>query len=208
MTVNDFFTNLASGATWAAGVAFQRSNPLPLDKYSVFQSEADLVTYVTTNAVAYPGQIVAVYDATAAEMRAFVISSVGENGTYIPVGTETVVDGSSIVMKDDGSLAIAGFEAAASLTLPQKQADGSILWVPIDAIVEGDGNTQYTFTEQVEDSNVHFSVKSSDEAEAQVIHLDAYSNSEVEELIEEAAGAAKEGAETTAANALATADGC
>lgn len=205
MTVNDFFTNLASGATWAAGVAFQRSNPLPLDKYSVFQSEADLVTYVTTNAVAYPGQIVAVYDATAAEMRAFVISSVGEDGTYIPVGTETVVDGSSIVMKDDGSLAIAGFEAAASLTLPQKQADGSILWVPIDAIVEGDGNTQYTFTEQVEDSNVHFSVKSSDEVEAQIVHLDAYSKSEVDELVEEAAGVAKAGAEATAANALAAA---
>lgn len=205
MTVNDFFTNLASGATWAAGVAFQRSNPLPLDKYSVFQSEADLVTYVTTNAVAYPGQIVAVYDATAAEMRAFVISSVGEDGTYIPVGTETVVDGSSIVMKDDGSLAIAGFEAAASLTLPQKQADGSILWVPIEAIVEGDGNTQYTFTEQVEDSSVHFSVKSSDEEEAQIVHLDAYSKSEVEGLIEEAAGAAKAGAEATAASALATA---
>jgi hypothetical protein len=120
MTINEFFTNLASGASWAAGVSFQRSNPLPLDKYSVFQSEADLVTYVTTNAVAYPGQIVAVYDATSAEMRAFVISSVGENGTYIPVGTETVVDGKSIAMKEDGSLELAGFSAADGLTLPQK----------------------------------------------------------------------------------------
>lgn len=144
MTVNDFFTNLASGATWAAGVAFQRSNPLPLDKYSVFQSEADLVTYVTTNAVAYPGQIVAVYDATSEEMHAFVISSVGENGTYIPVGTETVVDGKSIKAKEDGSLELAGFADADGLTLPQKQADGSIAWVTIDAIVKSDGNTKYS----------------------------------------------------------------
>lgn len=146
MTINEFFTNLASGASWAAGVSFQRSNPLPLDKYSVFQSEADLVTYVTTNAVAYPGQIVAVYDATSAEMRAFVISSVGENGTYIPVGTETVVDGKSIAMKEDGSLELAGFSAADGLTLPQKQADGSIAWVTIDAIVKGDGNTKYSLS--------------------------------------------------------------
>lgn len=146
MTINEFFTNLASGASWAAGVSFQRSNPLPLDKYSVFQSEADLITYVTTNAVAYPGQIVAVYDATSAEMRAFVISSVGEKGTYIPVGTETVVDGKSIAMKEDGSLELAGFSAADGLTLPQKQADGSIAWVAIDAIVKGDGNTKYSLS--------------------------------------------------------------
>lgn len=171
MTVNDFFTNLASGATWAAGVAFQRSNPLPLDKYSVFQSEADLVTYVTTNAVAYPGQIVAVYDATTEEMRAFVISSVGENGAYIPVGTETVVDGKSIKAKDDGSLELAGFATADGLTLPQKQADGSIAWVSIDTIVEGDGNTKYSL---VLDGN-SLQLKSDDGSDdSEVIDLSKY----------------------------------
>ena len=185
MTVNEFFTNLASGATWAAGVAFQRSNPLPLDKYSVFQSEADLVTYVTTNAVAYPGQIVAVYDEETAAMKAYVISSVGEDGAYIAVGSEIIVDGKSIVEKEDGSLEVAGFGEAASLTLPQKQSDGSIAWVSIDAIVQGDGNTKYTFTEKVTESNVTFDVKSSDDEEAQTIHLDAYSKSEIDSKFEE-----------------------
>lgn len=146
MTVNEFFTGLASGATWAAGVAFQRSNPLPLDKYSVFEKESDLITYVTTNAVAYPGQIVAVYDETTAEMTAYVICSVGEDGTYLPIGTETVVDGKSIAAKEDGSLELSGFNAAAGLTFPQKQADGSIRWVTVSEFVQGDGDTKYSIS--------------------------------------------------------------
>ena len=32
--------------------------------------------------------------------------------------------------------------AAEGATLPQKQADGTIKWVAISAIVEGDGNTK------------------------------------------------------------------
>ena len=170
MTVNEFFTNLASGATWAAGVAFQRSNPLPLDKYSVFQSEADLITYVTTNAVAYPGQIVAVYNAEAEAMAAYVISSVGENGTYIPVGTETVIDGVSVKENADGALEVAGFADADGLTLPQKQADGSIKWVAIDAIVKGDGNTKYEIS--LEGNTLH--LKSDDGSDDSSVDLSKY----------------------------------
>lgn len=62
-TINEkFFADLSTGATWSAGVAFKRSNPLPLDRYSVFASKAEAITYATTNAVAYPGQVIAVVE--------------------------------------------------------------------------------------------------------------------------------------------------
>ena len=68
-TINEkFFADLASGASWAAGVSFQRSNPLPLDKYSVFPSIAEAQSYATTNPVAYPGQIIAVLNNNAMEV--------------------------------------------------------------------------------------------------------------------------------------------
>lgn len=60
-TINEkFFSDLASGATWSAGVAFKRSNPLPLDRYSVFETKELAETYASSNAVAYPGQVIAV----------------------------------------------------------------------------------------------------------------------------------------------------
>ena len=68
-TINEkFFADLASGASWAAGVSFQRSNPLPIDKYSVFPSIADAQAYASTNPVAYPGQIIAVLNNNAMEV--------------------------------------------------------------------------------------------------------------------------------------------
>lgn len=60
MTVQEFFDGLANGATWSAGVAFKRSNPLPIDSNSVFASTTELTNYLETNPVAYPGQVVAV----------------------------------------------------------------------------------------------------------------------------------------------------
>jgi hypothetical protein len=54
---NDFFSALndPKAAMWSAGVAFNRSNPLPLDKWSVFQSMDEAIAYAESNAVAYPG---------------------------------------------------------------------------------------------------------------------------------------------------------
>lgn len=63
-TIRDkFFDSLAKGAKWDVGVSINRTNPLPLDQYSVFKSEADLDTYIK-GAFSYPGQIVAVVDET------------------------------------------------------------------------------------------------------------------------------------------------
>ena len=86
MTITEFFENLENGATWSAGVAFKRSNPLPIDRYSVFQREADAKSYAKTNPVAYPGQLIAVVTASGA--TAYIIREVG--------AADTVADGGLI----------------------------------------------------------------------------------------------------------------
>jgi hypothetical protein len=72
--IKNFFDSLndPKAALWSAGVAFNRSNPLPLDKWSVFATKADAINYVENNAVAYPGQIIAVYDNN--QMQAFILA--------------------------------------------------------------------------------------------------------------------------------------
>ena len=53
-----------SGSFWNAGVTFERTNPVPLEKYSVFQTYAEASAYALTNVVAYPGQPIAVISET------------------------------------------------------------------------------------------------------------------------------------------------
>lgn len=86
MTTTEFFENLENGATWSAGVAFKRSNPLPIDRYSVFQTDADARSYAKTNPVAYPGQLIAVVTDSGA--TAYIIREVG--------AADTVTDGGLI----------------------------------------------------------------------------------------------------------------
>lgn len=92
MTVQEFFDGLTSGATWSAGVAFKRSNPLPIDRYSVFNAytpegsapaadDGSLNYYIEKNPVAYPGQLVAVIS----EGNATVYVLQGVSGALEPV---------------------------------------------------------------------------------------------------------------------------
>lgn len=83
MTISEFFDNLENGATWSAGVSFKRSNPLPIERYSVFKSEDDAKAYAKTNPVAYPGQVIAVVTSSGA--TAYLIREVG--------AADTVTDG-------------------------------------------------------------------------------------------------------------------
>ena len=53
-TVKNLFDKL-NGSKWNAGVTFERTNPVPLEKYSVFHTLAEAETYAQSNAVAYPG---------------------------------------------------------------------------------------------------------------------------------------------------------
>ena len=155
------FDTLYGGAKWDVGVAINRSNALPLDRNSIFPSfelarayaamdeaamKAELINLgintaskenVKINNNAYAGQVLAVVTAT--ETTIYYIDA---NKELQEVGGKVGVDGASIKADENGNLYIGGFDSAEALTLPQKQADGSILWVPISSIVEGDGNTK------------------------------------------------------------------
>lgn len=189
---DDFFAAKAKGSLWDVAVSIKRGNPLPIDADSVFESYSALEAYAS-DVLAYPGQVVAVVNEDSTEIYYLDQNRAIQPVGVIPVGGEAIsvengeisaiVDGKSIEIADN-ALTLAGFSEAGTLTLPQKQSDGSISWVAIDAIVEGDGNTQYTFTEQTEESEVFFDVQSSDEESAERIHLDAYSKSEVDAKFE------------------------
>jgi hypothetical protein len=126
--------------------SFKRQGAFPLEAYSVFYTMADAEAYASTNAVSYVGQTLAVVTANAEDtsvvdsVTLYIIADAA--GTLQEVGRATSGDGNSIVLDENGVLSLAGFAAAASATLPQKQADGTIKWVAIDAIVKGDGNTK------------------------------------------------------------------
>lgn len=110
---NKFFEALndPKAALWSAGVAFNRSNPLPLDKWSVFQDKASAIAYAESNPVAYPGQVIAVYDNNA--MQAFILAEViigeGEEATsklnLQPIGIIPTGDG-AISVSSEGVISL------------------------------------------------------------------------------------------------------
>lgn len=134
---NDFFSALndPKAAMWSAGVAFNRSNPLPLDKWSVFQTMAEAIAYAETNAVAYPGQIIAVYDND--KMIACVLTEV--EGKLTPNAIGTVPEGDGVTIEViDGEMALVGFKAAEAGAQLVKGSDGKLSWVlPSNETVEG-----------------------------------------------------------------------
>lgn len=75
MTRDEFFTALQNGAKWDIGVSINRTNPVPIDSKSVFQTYELLETYAETDPTAHPGQIVAVVGVS--EVSAYLINSTG-----------------------------------------------------------------------------------------------------------------------------------
>lgn len=189
--------------------SFKRQGAFPLEAYSVFYTMADAEAYASTNAVSYVGQTLAVVTANAED--ASVVDSVtlyiiaDAAGTLQEVGRATSGDGNSIVLDENGVLSLAGFAAAASATLPQKQADGTIKWVAIDAIVEGDGNTKSVVLS--DDTKVTVTPEYTEDGDTYTykIKLDLsayYTAEEVDDAIAEAIGtAATEDAEATGIHA-------
>lgn len=60
VTRTKLFDTIANGAAWDAGVVFNRTNGIPIDKFSVFQTKELADDYAANNPVAYPGQLIAV----------------------------------------------------------------------------------------------------------------------------------------------------
>lgn len=111
----------------------KRDYGIPLDYSSVQETYEAALAYAKTSTLAYIGQPISVGDTL------YIVTDEA-NGYLKAVGNKPTADGKSIVVGEDGKVAMYGFEAAEGATLPQKQADGSIKWVAIDAIVSGDGN--------------------------------------------------------------------
>lgn len=122
ITKNDaFFAELLSpsAAKWSAGVAFDRSNGLPLDQWSVFQSEAKAIEYLS-NAKAYPGQVIAYAEANG-EMKVCVLSQNAEGTalTLKPVGIIPSGDAKTIEVSDTGVISLKGAAAATAGQQPR-----------------------------------------------------------------------------------------
>lgn len=87
MTREEFFAALAGGARWDVGVSINRTNPLPLDANSVFETLPDAENYAKTNALAYPGQVITVVDETS--VAVYVIVATGATGSLNKLASTT-----------------------------------------------------------------------------------------------------------------------
>lgn len=139
---DDFFTALTNGAKWDVGVSINRTNPLPLDQYSVFQTEAKLNEYIA-GAFSYPGQIIALVDENATT-----IYYLDQNKEKQPVGIIPEGDEKTIEVSAAGAIALLGAADAENGTLPMIGEDGKLTWKTLEDIGAGDGNdnTTYIFT--------------------------------------------------------------
>ena len=81
MTREQFFEELNNGARWDVGVSINRSNPLPLDAYSVFPSEKEAVNYAETNPIAQLGQTIVVLPETIDNAKAYIVIRTGVTNT-------------------------------------------------------------------------------------------------------------------------------
>jgi hypothetical protein len=149
-----FFADLLSpnAAKWSAGVSFDRSNPLPLDQWSVFQNKTKAEEYVSSNDKAYPGQVIAYAD-TNGEMIACVVSQNAEATALVlkQIGIIPTGDGHSIEVTADGVISLKGLQNATDKLLPrankvidveadpengiEEQSHMELEWVSVDAVV-------------------------------------------------------------------------
>ena len=110
-----------------------------LDYSSVQETYEAALSYAKTSTLAYIGQPVSVGDTL------YIVTD--EAGGYLKaVGTIPTADETSIMITEDGRIALKGFVSAGTSTLPRKKADGTIEWVTIDAIVANDSNTKTVVT--------------------------------------------------------------
>lgn len=135
MTVSEFFTKLNSGATWSAGVSFKRAASLPLERYAVHASYAEAEAYASTNAVAYPGQILAVVETTGTS-----IYYIDQNMALQPVGVIPTGDGKTISVSDDGVISLYGIDGSLEEAKSYQPVyrNGALTWVELSSTtVEG-----------------------------------------------------------------------
>ena len=141
--------DFASTNLMSFGKSFSRLNGQPLDKSEVWYDKAALEAYALTDA-AYVGQKVFFVDVENATVTHYGIEV---DGSLKELGTTPIGDDKSIVVDEDGTISIKGFDAltaAEDKFLPRvkwvaatddTEAHAEIEWVSVSAVVEGDGNT-------------------------------------------------------------------
>lgn len=128
----DFFTQLAAGAKWDVGVSINRTNPLPLDVYSVFDSQSALDTYVAGK-FSYPGQVLALIKADET-----IIYYLDQNKELKEIGANLSDDGKTIVINDEGKISLHNLPTDLSKTYNAVLVNGELTWVePSATTVEG-----------------------------------------------------------------------
>lgn len=93
-----------NGTYMALPMAIKRGNPIALDTTAIWYSLEELRTYAQTGATAYVGQILALVDEASNSAKAYIIANAA--GDLQEVGSATVGDNKTIVLKDDGVLAL------------------------------------------------------------------------------------------------------
>lgn len=131
-TIRDsFFDSLTKGAKWDVGVSINRTNPLPLDQYSVFKTETELDNYIK-GAFSYPGQIVALVGESETVIYYLAEKADHSGLEKIEVGSMPGVDNNSIEIKIDENgeeyLTLVGLENAKVGATLVKGTDGKISW--------------------------------------------------------------------------------
>jgi hypothetical protein len=177
----------------------KRDYGIPLDFTSVQPSFDDAVIYAAENTKAYVGQPLSVggklyiINDVAAETK-YVIGEKEYDNYLVEVGSATEGDGATIDL-ENGVLTLHGFEGALSGYLPRKAEDGTLEWVPISAVVQGDGNKVTTLTS--EDGSV--TITKTTDTDASLVYdlsVEKYDDTDVKDrldAIEEEIGEKAEG---------------
>ena len=176
--------------------ALTRLSGVPVDVTEVYDSYAKAVEYAAINPVAYEGQVISVtaegdttvYVITPAPQGKYLVGegdSAVEYDVYLKeVGSVPTGDQKSVDVVD-GVITIHGFSTASVATLPRKTASGEIEWAPVDAIVQGDGNTKTVVASADESIKIVPTYNDSTDTwtyDISVAIIDAYSKTEADEL--------------------------
>ena len=149
------YGNIADTALLTFEKSFSRAKGQPLDSTEVYYSLEEARTYAAT-ANAYVGQKIVVVEDNI--VTHYSIEDVA--GNLKELGVKPLGDGKSIAVSEDGEISIVGMEGAQALEVPRMNIDGTAIeWVPITAIVQGDGNTTYEFKDIKNTGNEKIGVK-------------------------------------------------
>ena len=93
-----------NGTYMALPMQIRRGNPVSLDTTAIWYSFEELQTYASNGPTAYVGQILALVNEEDNSAKAYIIANTA--GDLQEVGSATVGDNKTIVLKDDGALAL------------------------------------------------------------------------------------------------------